>query len=346
MHCFPVTEASQVAMARRLAGKLARELGFDEVGAGKAALLATEAATNLMKHATQGQLLLQPLPDGGMELLALDRGPGMRNVYECLRDGYSTAGSHGTGLGAITRLTTDWDIYSLPGVGTALLMRLQADPTLPPAFLSGARPRPAEAGWCEAGGVCVPKSGENVCGDAWTIVQHAGAVLLVVADGLGHGWHAAEAAQAAIRIAREFPLQPPAVLLERMHMALRSTRGAAVAIAALQVGGREVTFAGVGNVAATLLCFEKSQLLPSQNGIVGHRLPKVRSLTYPWSEQTLCVLHSDGLKTRWSLAPYPGLGRRHPGVVAGVLYRDFARGQDDVTVAVARQKTPEHDPPR
>jgi hypothetical protein len=49
------------------------------------------------------------------------------------------------------------------------------------------------------------------------------------------------------------------------------------------------------------------------------------------------VLHSDGLGTRWNLNAYPGLSAHHPSLIAGVLYRDFKRGTDDVTVLVAKE---------
>ena len=47
-------------------------------------------------------------------------------------------------------------------------------------------------------------------------------------------------------------------------------------------------------------------------------------------------MHSDGLTTHWTLERLPGLAARHPSLIAGVLYRDFKRGRDDVTVVVAR----------
>ena len=49
-------------------------------------------------------------------------------------------------------------------------------------------------------------------------------------------------------------------------------------------------------------------------------------------------MHSDGISARWSLDDYPGLVRRHPGVVAGLLYRDFQRESDDATVIVVRHQ--------
>jgi hypothetical protein len=51
----------------------------------------------------------------------------------------------------------------------------------------------------------------------------------------------------------------------------------------------------------------------------------------------LLVMHSDGLATHWNLDQYPGLVGRRPSLIAGVLYRDFARGRDDVTVVVAKK---------
>jgi anti-sigma regulatory factor (Ser/Thr protein kinase) len=348
MQRFPIMEMSQVAEARRFTIHLAHTLSFNETDTGRLALVVTEAASNLVKHATNGQLLVRPLADVcGIEILALDTGPGIRHVHQCLRDGYSTAGSLGTGLGAITRLATRWDMHSVAGVGTALLMQVMpaaSSPSLPPSpWLShappsspgqgGDKPSPARL---EVGGISVPKSGEDVCGDAWMAVHHAGRYLVIVVDGLGHGLMAAEAAQAAIRMGREHPADPPVALIERMHGSLRSTRGAAVAIAEVNLRRQDVTFTGVGNIAGSMVMTDKTQHLMSHNGIVGHQIRKLHTLTYPWSDNALLVLHSDGLATRWNLQAYPGLAERHPSLIAGVLYRDFARGRDDVTVVVAR----------
>ena len=52
----------------------------------------------------------------------------------------------------------------------------------------------------------------------------------------------------------------------------------------------------------------------------------------------MLVMHSDGLGSRWQMDRYPGLPRRHPTLIAGVLYRDWTRGRDDVTVVAARSR--------
>ena len=122
-YCLPITELSQVGEARRVATHIAQRIGLTKTETGKVALIVSEAATNLVKYAREGQVLLRAFAgtsSPGVELLALDKGPGMSNVTQCLQDGYSTSGSPGTGLGAMARLSTLFDLYSVSGGGTAL----------------------------------------------------------------------------------------------------------------------------------------------------------------------------------------------------------------------------------
>jgi hypothetical protein len=72
------------------------------------------------------------------------------------------------------------------------------------------------------------------------------------------------------------------------------------------------------------------------NGTVGHQIPRLREFAYAWPEDGILVLHSDGLATGTSLENQSALGARDPGLIAGVLYRDFSRGADDATVVVAK----------
>jgi anti-sigma regulatory factor (Ser/Thr protein kinase) len=348
MTCIPITEASQIMLAKRAATELARNLGFNETEEGKVALLVTELATNLIKHATSGQLLIHGLTQAGsnsIELLALDKGPGMENVARCLRDGYSTAGSPGTGLGAIFRTSSLADIYSVPEAGTAVLARIQAKVSssrfqVPSQNTLDLRlsTQHSALGTLDVGAVCIPKAGEEVCGDAWAVDQRPGRWVLMVADGLGHGLGAAEAVQEAVRVFRAHAAQAPAEIIAAAHAALRATRGAAVAVTELDRTKQQVRFCGVGNIAGAILLAAGGRSMVSHNGIVGHRAVKIQEFTYPWSTDALLVMHSDGLVTHWSFDAYPGLIRRQPSLIASVLYRDFSRGRDDVTVIVAKER--------
>jgi anti-sigma regulatory factor (Ser/Thr protein kinase) len=330
---FPaITETSQVAEARRLTGQFAAKLGFEEKEAGKVAIVLAEVGTNLVKHAGGGRLLVRALAQGnsvGLEVLALDQGPGIANVQACLQDGYSTSGSMGTGLGAIKRLSTLFDIYSLPGKGTALVAQLWAQaPKRKESLIS---PHPLQVGV-----VCLPKPGEEVSGDSWGVEQRGGRCLIMLVDGLGHGPEAATAAQAAVRTLRENPDLSALRLVDATHTALHRTRGAALAVIELELS-RSAKFAGIGNIAGVIFNGEQKSHFTSYNGIVGHQFATIRDFVHSWSQEALMVLHSDGLASRWDLGAYPGLNRRHPSLIAGVLYRDFQRGYDDVTVLVIKE---------
>src|SRR5262245_3761089 len=347
MICLPVMESSQVAEARRMAARCARRLGFNETAEAKVALVATELTTNLAKHATGGQLLIKSLARRGtssIEFLALDKGPGINNVAQCLQDGYSTTSSPGTGLGAIFRTASLADIYSLPGGGTAVLAQIQAEVQGSRFRVQGRKnsdlplsTQHSALNTLDFGAVCLPKPGEDACGDAWIMEQHPGRCLFMVADGLGHGPDAAQAAEEAVRICQARSERAPADIMSAAHGALRATRGAAVAIVEIDQAKLHVRFCGVGNISGSLLTAAGSRSMVSHNGIVGHEARKIQEFTYPWTPETLLLMHSDGLVSHWSLAAYPGLRARHPSLIAGVLYRDFNRGRDDVTVVVAKQ---------
>jgi anti-sigma regulatory factor (Ser/Thr protein kinase) len=326
-----VEEISQTAEARRAARDMALELGMDEGGAEHVAIVVTEACTNLLKHASGGQVLLQTTTEESdaspfLELLAVDQGPGMSNLDQCLRDGYSSGSSLGQGLGAIQRMSKQSDIYTLPGKGTVVLARWWLS-------RNGSKPAPAN----RLGAVNVPMPGEDVCGDAWGSARSGDDLVIIVADGLGHGLDARLASAEAVRQVYQEPQLLPKALLMRVHQALRSTRGAAVAVARIDCLRGKLTFAGVGNISARIYAgSESKQNLVSLNGIAGHQCERIQEFSYAWPEDGLLILHSDGLSTSTGLETYPGLAARDPALIAGLLYRDFCRGRDDATVVVAK----------
>jgi anti-sigma regulatory factor (Ser/Thr protein kinase) len=327
---LPVTEISQVAEARRASTRLADQLAFDEADIGTIALIVTEAATNLAKHATEGEILLYALQSGevgGIQVLALDKGPGIANAAQALRDGYSTTGSPGTGLGAMERLATLFDIHSVPGAGTALLVRLWSKP------LSNTRPPPLEVG-----ALSLPKPGEVVCGDRWAVAWFPERTMILMADGLGHGPGAAEAAMEAVRTFHERAALTPSAIVESIHVALRSTRGAAIAVTEIAPLQEAIRFAGVGNISGVVLSSEGSRQMVSHNGTAGHSARRIQEFTYPWSSDAHLILHSDGLVSHLHPERYAGLLKHNPDLIAATLYRDYTRGRDDVTVVVARER--------
>jgi anti-sigma regulatory factor (Ser/Thr protein kinase) len=319
-----VSDESQVGEARRAVASACARLGLDDTASGAAALVTTEAATNLVKHAHGGEILVRTIEDG-VEVIALDRGPGMADVGAALRDGHSTTGTQGNGLGAIRRMATTFDIYSAPGQGTALLARVRS------------RGAPTHGLRLEIGAVSLPKSGETLNGDDWLAQATARGARILVVDGLGHGPIANDASRAAVEAFRTTPGEGPEAAVETCHLALRSTRGAALAVTEVDVEAGVLRFAGVGNVSGSVWNGHVSHHTVSHNGTAGHGTIRIREFSYPWLKGATLVLASDGLNTRWNLESYPGLAARDPALVAAILYRDHSRQRDDITVVVARE---------
>ncbi|WP_242346096.1 SpoIIE family protein phosphatase [Anaeromyxobacter terrae] len=320
-----VDEASQVGEARRTARRLAGELGLGEVVAERAAIVASEAARNLVAHGGGGVVGLQPLghPPRGLGIVALDRGRGIEDLGRAMRDGHSTAGTPGEGLGAMARVGTEFDLWSAPGQGTVLVAEVWSEEPSSRKLASGA--------------ISVAKTGERVCGDGWLVVEDAGRAVLAVVDGLGHGPLAADAARAALDAIRRAADQPPREIVGAAHAALRATRGAALAIAALDLESGALRYAGLGNVVGAILGAGAARRLVSLAGTAGHAARTIQEFSYDLPEGAVLVMHSDGIATHWDAAAYPGLLSRHPALLAGVLFRDHARGRDDATVLVARR---------
>jgi len=321
---FKIGDASGVSAVRRAGNELSKKAGFDETRSGQLALIITEAATNILKHAGHGEILLRLVNSGdlaGVEVIAIDAGPGINNPSKSMEDGNSSSGTYGVGLGAIRRLAHEFDIFTMPGSGTILMMLLWTSPQV------------INQCW-QLGAVCLPFPGEEAYGDAWKVIADGSGLTAIVADGLGHGPEAAVASSTAVELAHMQGL--PEQMLAKAHGALRGTRGAAVAIIRIHLESAGLYFIGLGNIAGCLLDGDSRQHLMSHNGIVGSNFHKAQQFQFPWSHSSTLILHSDGLATRWDLERYPGLAYCHPCLIAAVLYRDFSRGRDDVIVLVIK----------
>jgi anti-sigma regulatory factor (Ser/Thr protein kinase) len=321
-----VDEPSQIGEARRRILDLATATGLDEDLQGRLALVVNELGSNLVKHGSGGVLLVRAIEaPAAVEVLAIDRGAGMASVADCFRDGYSTAGSPGTGLGAVQRLTSLVDVYTMRPGGTVIVARVSK------------KGRPGDgAVVLEVGTVSVPRTGEEVCGDGFAVADDQEFPSLMVVDGLGHGLGAADAARLAVRAFEAAPGLPPGAQVAAIHDALRGSRGAAVSVARIDRARGLVTYSGLGNVAGAIVARGTSRRMVSANGTAGHDAGRIHEFTYPWSDEAVLVMHSDGLASRWQIERYPGLPSHHPSLVAGVLYRDWSRERDDVTVVAAR----------
>lgn len=338
----PVEDPSQVPLARALAVRAAGLAGLSPQEVDAVALVATELAENLHRHAVGGELVLVPRraqpaardEAPGLWVLALDRGPGVERFSRCLVDGYSTGGTLGTGLGAARRMAASFDAVSEPGRGTVVAA----------GFGAGAVDA-AGIGW-DVAGLGFPLGTESVNGDGWSLARRGSRLVVLLADGLGHGPDAALASSTAASALPALTDLDPAPLLLAVHERLRGTRGAAVTVAVTDLdalrGGGPVTGVGLGNVSLLVAGPDGgSHRTATSHGTAGAGArvkPRPHVLALP-AGGTL-VLHTDGLTSRWDLTGRAELLRHGALLVCAALWRDHARGSDDSMVVVAKAEAP------
>lgn len=315
-----------VGEARRFVSNLAAQLDFEETRKGRLGIIVNELGNNLVRYAPHGKILARHFDDHGcrgIDILSLDKGPGL-DVGLVMRDGYSSGSTPGEGLGAVQRLSHDFDILSTPSTGTAVFSRVYANEAAEQKELA-----------FEVGAVNVPIHSEAVSGDDWAYRQVDDQFDMVMIDGLGHGPAANKASSEGVEAFEMSLPTTPDVMLQLIHNRLRSTRGGAAFV--VRVKSDIVDYTGAGNIRAIIMSPEKTSNLLSQNGTAGVQIRTARLTTQTWNGSGYLILHSDGITGSWDLAAYPGIFRSHPALVAGIIYRDFCRGTDDATVAVMRK---------
>jgi len=321
---YPVADETDSGEVRRGVGRVAAELGAGQHAQGHAELVATELATNLVRHAKPGGwMLIRPVPPDEVELIAVDHGPGITDLPAALSGRSTTPGGLGCGLAAVRRASTRFDVYSEPGHGTCVL-----------SVVNLAEPRPAadRRTW---GGISIGVT--EVCGDGWAVAELDHGVAVAVVDGLGHGPKASLATDAALTAFAAGPADLDR-LVGRANDAMRQTRGGALTACLIDRDRQELRYFGIGNVNGRVLSGSGDRGLVCTVGTLGLKMapPKVQLMTAPWPADGVLVVWTDGLRSRPDLAALSGLLSHDPGLVAAVLHRDFARERDDATVVVVR----------
>ncbi|HEX8070910.1 MAG TPA: ATP-binding protein [Pyrinomonadaceae bacterium] len=342
-----VRDEAQVGAARRAVHAYARGLGFTERELAELDIVVQEIGTNAVRYATRGGWLHCTRPLGaepGVELCYWDKGPGIYDLDRAVRDGVSTSGSLGAGLGTIRRFMDEFDAYSTVRATGALRPVASARRTTCGTALLGRKWVAATRLATEAHGAAARRVGvwsrphpdETHNGDAYFVRRRGARLLCAVIDGLGHGRGAQEAAQAARDTLAAWQGEPLEELFAAAHDALRPTRGAAMGAVVVDAAQEQFHYAGVGNIDVRVFDAPEHARPISANGTLGARFDRARVWSYKWAEGTTVVLASDGLSAKWDLLDYPGLLQKSPQLLAAVLMRDYARDTDDATVLVAR----------
>jgi anti-sigma regulatory factor (Ser/Thr protein kinase) len=314
-----VDEAASVPTARRCAGFHAAMLGFSPELTGEVELVASELATNLVKHGGGGDLVVRTTGAGSVQLLSIDSGPGAHDLVALAALGVSTTGTLGVGLPAVQRLTSRLDLWSEPGRGAVLVAEV-GDGTRSPS---------------PVGHLVRPSRGEQVCGDAVAWRRTSTGWLLAVVGGAGRGEAAAGFVRLTQQVLQDSASESPTELLHQAHAALAGSPGAAVAIGLVDVHEQVLTHAAVGDVSGRIVGGAGGAAwLPCQPGVVGRDLPRVRESTHDLAGSALVVLHSDGVTDHWDERGLPDVQAHGPEVCAAALLRDAGTPDDAGVLAL------------
>jgi anti-sigma regulatory factor (Ser/Thr protein kinase) len=325
-------DSSQVLLRSKLRA-VSRRMGFQEAVRERMELVCNEIITNQLKYAGRhGLVQIWEHSNNeftALDLFALDYGPGIPNLPAALRDGYTTSGTMGKGLGAIQRLSSECEFYTLPhGLasespwhGVAVWAR----------FYAGDKPRPRRF---QCGHFVRAYQDDVYNGDCICVLPDNHRVKWLHADGLGHGKEAAEALIGADAVLDT--VTPLDGTLQNLSRRLRGGRGAVAMACEIDFNARTLHVCGVGDMGAFLVCNGERRVLNFSPGVLGHEHRSFELIEQAFPQQALLITASDGLRRNWGLSTYPGLWRLHPQLIALLLGNVTTRNNDDKSIFVVR----------
>jgi Anti-sigma regulatory factor (Ser/Thr protein kinase) len=327
---FKANDRSYFAILKKEIHALALRANFNERKIGEIDIIVAEMATNLVKHAGGGHLLVKLVEEHGIEgieIISIDNGPGMTDVGRMMTDGTSTKNTLGLGLGAIKRLSDVFQTYSQKTWGTVILVRKFKEEL--PAFTKRSK--------IELSSIVVPKPGEDICGDGFFTQSTKNHLKLFLGDGLGHGPEAARAVrEAGIAFSECADTYPPDIL-RYINNAVRKTRGLVGTVAVFDIKQKKWEICGIGNISTRINGPNLSKNYMAYNGIIGLNVPRTLNAQEIEHEKgQVLVMCSDGLKSRWETTRFTGILRCDLSILAAALYKEYTRNNDDASVAVCK----------
>ncbi|MDY8110778.1 ATP-binding protein [Fulvimarina sp. 2208YS6-2-32] len=341
MKSLPVIEESQVGTARRTAVQAGKAVGLPDDALERLAIVVTEACTNLVRHAVNGELLVDARTASGkggrgrikasVTILAIDDGPGIPNVEAAMADGYTTVTEEprgiGGGMGSMQRQADRFDIYS-GSHGTTVMATV------------GETPGPVSSSPYDVTGLIVPMPGFDAGGDAFAIRPGKHSTMVMLMDVLGHGPTAAEVASTGLKAFDVAGSKSLEDIERQVADALSGSRGAAALIVEIPHAAGKLRAMGLGNVRGSIHTSDGNQYgIPSQPGILGAATRRPRPTEHDWSDDAMLILSTDGLKSSPRVPEPRSLFFRESGIIAATLYKLRRRGSDDAGIVVVRPHT-------
>lgn len=325
---IPITGMSSVTYAREAGKSHAVSIGFPPATGDEISLVVSELASNLVKHANGGTIRITTIESAerkGIQIESEDNGPGIVDIERALTDGFSTAGSLGTGLGTVNRLMDDIEFHPRTPHGMLIVCHRWQRPPSSAVFASPLQFGAATRGY----------RGQSENGDAFIIRQWENHALAGVIDGLGHGQFAQRASSTARQYVEAHFDQPLNNLFRGVGRVCRPTRGVVMALIQFDLVRKVFAVASVGNVEVRFIGDRPLHLIV-RRGVIGLNAPQPVISEHEWVPANILIIHSDGLKTHWDWKDYRDLAHEPASVIAQRLLSTLGKWEDDVTVVVVK----------
>lgn len=313
-----------VGTAKRQITEFCLAVPFSDLELAQLAIIITEMATNLVRYTSHGGMIRCEIlvSSQGLMLEAIDDGPGIKTDISAVSDGVSTrGGSMGGGLGAIQRLSDSFKL-STGDTGTRVrVTKLAQEKNMPKLTV----------------GVCSrPYPGFDVNGDGFYVHQGGVRSIIAVYDALGHGKEAYETACLLHKCLLELHGLELSEIVDIAHKRLLHSRGVALWLGAVEHNVNRLSYISLGNIEARLMTSNRCQTLLSQNGTVGHYMPKCKLIEVPWLPGSVLSVATDGISARWQVEDYPEILGPNSNQACQHLLKEWGRATDDATIMIAR----------
>lgn len=334
------SEAEGILLRSRLQAA-ARRMGFNDTQRQNMVLVAAEMVSNQIKYAGgRGMLQIWQQPGPVLDIVAVDFGPGIANLRQAEKDGYSTANTLGKGLGSIRRLSHESGIYTMPATGTGnnapwhgsvFWSRFFPSDKSMASVQSTQAPSPAHPEF-KVGLFARALSDDRYTGDRIYLERNDRTLRWLHLDGLGHGEFAQQATNDLAGLL--FRSAETSQVLNLVDRQLKATRGAVAMLCDLNLSEKKIQILGVGDMSAHCFIDDKLQSITFSPGILGkeHKTPQISHLGY--EKQCTIITASDGIRRSWKQESFPGLFNQHPQLIAYVLGNIMGRTSDDQSMCV------------
>jgi anti-sigma regulatory factor (Ser/Thr protein kinase)/serine/threonine protein phosphatase PrpC len=336
---FEVRETYDIGFIRRQITDLMTNLQFSEKKIAEVAIVVSELCSNLIKHsAVDGKIkILQILGEGrtGIEIVAEDKGPGIENVDEALKDGVSSRGTMGGGFGAIRRLSDFFDISSNKKMlgnstiepGTIVTVRKWSGSSLSTLGTNNSD--------ISISVLSRPYKGLAVNGDSYYFKSFQEREIIAVIDGLGHGTQAYEAANCAVKTIDGNTHKSIEEIIRTMNKDLKKTRGAVVALFIIDKFKKEFEMLSIGNIDSRYMSENSTERLFSNNGFIGAYNGNCKTIRRAYKKGDMLVICTDGISPRWETEKYTNGFTNNPAALCNIIFKEYSRENDDATTLVA-----------